>query len=274
MPPRRKPAPQATEPALVTSGKRTRSSPGQAQQTITPEATSPPLKHQKRRNAESSTTSTTSHHRVSAPSIDTRWNALTCAAWFDSYVDKDQSEKDQIEIDGILRFCEDCGLDPSGALVLALAYKLKAASMGVFSRAEWMNGMQLLDVDSTEKLKRKVGTLEALLKDSGETKEIYVWAFQFGKESKGRKYVGVDIAKGLWKLLLSDKQLYRHVDEFIEYLDDEEGPGSNVKVVTMDQWKSFYDFSTSVKDDLSNYDESSAWPVLLDEYVEYVRENR
>ena len=40
--------------------------------------------------------------------------------------------------------------------------------------------------------------------------------------------------------------------------------------ITLDQWTSFLDFCYEC-DDLGTYDESmSAWPVLIDEYVEYM----
>jgi hypothetical protein len=44
--------------------------------------------------------------------------------------------------------------------------------------------------------------------------------------------------------------------------------------ITLDQWTSFLDFCHEVED-LSMYDESSsAWPVLIDEYVEYMEEQQ
>ena len=44
--------------------------------------------------------------------------------------------------------------------------------------------------------------------------------------------------------------------------------------ITLDQWTSFLDFCYECED-LSTYDEStSAWPVLIDEYVEYVEEQQ
>lgn len=44
--------------------------------------------------------------------------------------------------------------------------------------------------------------------------------------------------------------------------------------ITLDQWTSFLDFCYEV-DDLSTYDDSvSAWPVLIDEYVDYMEEQQ
>jgi hypothetical protein len=44
--------------------------------------------------------------------------------------------------------------------------------------------------------------------------------------------------------------------------------------ITLDQWTSFLDFCYDVED-LSMYDEStSAWPVLIDDFVEYIKEQQ
>lgn len=56
------------------------------------------------------------------------------------------------------------------------------------------------------------------------------------------------------------------LESFSTFLEE----NKSVTKVTADQWISFLDFCLEVKD-LSTYDESqSAWPVLLDEYVEYL----
>jgi hypothetical protein len=44
--------------------------------------------------------------------------------------------------------------------------------------------------------------------------------------------------------------------------------------ITLDQWTSFLDFCYDVED-LSMYDEStSAWPVLIDDFVDYIKEQQ
>jgi hypothetical protein len=56
------------------------------------------------------------------------------------------------------------------------------------------------------------------------------------------------------------------LDTFCAFIDDQ----TSYTRITLDQWTSFLDFCYECED-LSTYDEStSAWPVLIDEYVEYM----
>lgn len=56
---------------------------------------------------------------------------------------------------------------------------------------------------------------------------------------------------------------------FQQFLDE-----SKYKVINKDQWCNILEFSRSVGPDLKNYDEDGAWPVLLDEFVDYLRKRR
>ena len=44
---------------------------------------------------------------------------------------------------------------------------------------------------------------------------------------------------------------------------------TEVKGITKDQWTNILDFCSSISEDLSNYDDMSAWPLLLDEFYEW-----
>ncbi|KAI9208796.1 Cullin binding-domain-containing protein [Polychytrium aggregatum] len=48
---------------------------------------------------------------------------------------------------------------------------------------------------------------------------------------------------------------------------------SHGKSISRDTWRLFLDFALTSKDDLSGYDMSAAWPVLIDEFVEYLQSN-
>lgn len=56
---------------------------------------------------------------------------------------------------------------------------------------------------------------------------------------------------------------------FTDFLNGNE----SVTHVTQDQFCQFLEFSLRVKPDLSDYDDSAAWPLLFDDFVEHQREN-
>jgi len=194
---------------------------------------------------------------------DNKFSLIRCTAWFDEYKDPDDSEG-RITPEGVERWCEDLELSLESIVVILIAWKLDATTMGYFTKEEWLNGMKNLDVDSNSKLKAKIPKLEEALGNLDQFKELYRYAFNFAK-NQGQKCMDVQIALGMWQLLLGNR--FAHAESFLEFLRDKEP----VKVINKDQWTSFLEFSTTIAEDLSNFDEMSAWPVLFDEYVEWKR---
>ncbi|KAL1918731.1 uncharacterized protein VTP21DRAFT_2753 [Calcarisporiella thermophila] len=184
-----------------------------------------------------------------------------CIDSFDRY--KDSEDPDIIGPEGIERLVSDLGLSLDSPIVLVFAWKLNAATMGQFTKMEWLNGMRGLKVDSVEKLKAKLSELERLLVDQVQFKEFYKFIFGFARD-RGQKSMSVETAVTMWSSLLEGNK-YPHVKHFSQFLEEKKP----LKVVNKDQWVSFYDFVTSVGTDLSEWDEMGAWPVLFDNYVEW-----
>lgn len=51
---------------------------------------------------------------------------------------------DDITIDGTIRWCEDLAANPEDVVLLAVAYELKAPTMGTWKRKEWVDGWRAL----------------------------------------------------------------------------------------------------------------------------------
>jgi len=196
-----------------------------------------------------------------------KFSDVRCSGWFDDYKDHEIPDGNTIGFEGSARFIQDLGLSEDSVLILVIAYKLETASMGLFTRDEWMSGMTKLESDTIVKLKAKLPEFEKAYKDPAQFKDIYKYTFGFAK-NKDQKSMDVATAVGMWQWVLGNR--FPHVETFIQFLEERKP----VKVINKDQWMNFYEFCSTVSQDLSNYDEMAAWPVLMDEYVEWIREKR
>ena len=99
------------------------------------------------------------------------------------------------------------------------------------------------------------------------------FCFQFNRAGT-HKTLDKDLAASLLSLCLAggDRVAPVRRDSFAAFLTDSRDP-SHARV-TLDQWRSFLQFALEYPDDASlkaGYDEEeSAWPVLIDEYVDHL----
>lgn len=184
-----------------------------------------------------------------------------CKMWFQEYVYDDKG--DVIGPEGMEKFCEDIGVEPENVVMLSLAWKLKAEHMGFFTLSEWVRGMTELQCDSMEKLKCKLDDLRGLLSDPVAYRNIFRFAYDFAKD-KSQRSLDVDTAAAMLALLLGKRwPLLPHFHQFLEQ--------SKYRIVNRDQWYNILEFTRMIAPDLSNYDEDGAWPVMLDEFVDWYR---
>ncbi|ETI43937.1 hypothetical protein F441_11204 [Phytophthora nicotianae CJ01A1] len=184
-------------------------------------------------------------------------------AWFDNYIDPDDDE-DTINEEGILKFCEDIGVDPQDLVVLVIAWKMQAAYMCAFTRKEWQKGMQEMDCDSAAKLKAKIPQLRESIASESEFRKFYCFCFGFSKEP-GQKSLSIDIAVAMWELLLPAR-FEKLTASWLAFLAEKKP----VKGVTRDTWDLLFDFFVKVRESYDNYDENEAWPVLIDDYMMWI----
>ncbi|KAK9918420.1 hypothetical protein WJX75_004024 [Coccomyxa subellipsoidea] len=175
---------------------------------------------------------------------------------------------DMILAEGVGLFCEDLQVNPEDQVMLVLSWHFNAATMCEFSRDEFVKGMTSLRCDSIRKLQQKLPGLRAELQDDKKFKEVYNFTYSFGLD-KGKKCMPQDTAVALWRLLFSAKP-WPLLDAWCEFLEQHHN-----RAISKDTWIQLLDFCRAVRQDLSNFEESgSAWPYLLDDFVEYMRNGK
>lgn len=154
--------------------------------------------------------------------------------------------------------------------ILVLLWKMGANEKPAqISKQEWMQGCAKLSVDSVAKFQGLLPSLDTGFLDQTDFKEFYKFCFQFNRQGTHRT-LDKELVVALLKMVLQGRIPTDRLDTFCEFVEKQE----SYTRITLDQWASFLDFCYECED-LSTYDESSsAWPVLIDEYVDFMEEKQ
>ncbi|KAK9789364.1 hypothetical protein WJX73_000465 [Symbiochloris irregularis] len=186
-------------------------------------------------------------------------------ALYQRFKDPDQ---DAILADGITQFCSELEVDPADIVMLVISQHLNAASMGEYTKTEFEEGMEELGCDTMVKLKRKLPQLRSEMQDPRRLKVIWDYAYLFSRE-KGQKCVQLDTAIAMWQLLFTHMH-WPLGDDWCSFVQH-----NHKRAISKDTWTQLFEFIKQVKPDLSNFDsDASAWPYLIDEFVEHLKKER
>jgi len=169
----------------------------------------------------------------------------------------------KIGVDGVCKFLEDLNLRADSICVLIIAWKFQAATQCEFTKEEFISGMKRKDVDTTEKLRASMPMLITELNNPQKFRDLYCFTFMYAKNID-QKSLELEVAISYWNIVLRNR--FKMLDLWIQFLRNH-----HRKAISKDVWNLLLEFATITNMDLSNYDTLGAWPVLLDEFVEWVK---
>lgn len=176
-------------------------------------------------------------------------------------------EIDGIQLDGLVQLITDLGFGLEDFAVLVLFWKMKAKTQFQIQKDEFLKGMAELGCDSLQKLKNLMsGWTREVKGDNYKLKQLYIYLFDYNK-APNAKTLPVELAVALWNVILKDK--YKRLQDWIDFVQ-----GQYKKAITKDVWTQFFEFTITINTDFSNYEEDGAWPVIIDEFIEYCKKKK
>jgi len=172
------------------------------------------------------------------------------------------SSKTEIGPEGFSQFYKDIDVDISDMTSLAVPWQLRAKTIGMLTKEEFVDGWKRLGCSNITEMKGHVAMVREELNDERVFKEFYLYVFDYAKgPQEHKKVLELDIAIEMWKTVLQNK--FKLVEEWVKFVKEEHG-----KPINKDTWSLLLDFA---KIAVGDYDDDGAWPSLIDEFVHHVK---
>ena len=186
-----------------------------------------------------------------------------------------------IDPEGIERLFNDLEISSHSIQALSFMWAIDARSMGQITEQEWHNAKQLTTLSSLKSF--ILDKFTSIQKDEKSFESFYKFLFDFAKHDReNQKVIDLDVCLSLLEIIFNSDSTdevevefskqknshYPHLKGIIQYLEEH---SEQVKCLNKDQWNNLVLFSKSISPDFSNWNENSAWPLLLDSYVDWAK---
>lgn len=194
---------------------------------------------------------------------------------FDKY-DRKSNDQDTTTIDGTMAYFTALGVDPTSVDTLIVSEIVKSPSLGEITRDGFTTGWSEHGCDTLDRQKRYITSRRSVLSsDPFARKNLYTNTFKLGLTETNQRTIQKVSAMGFWEVLLAPPMMTWKtasrdwLKEWLEFVAQ-----SNTKGVNRDVWEQTLKFAheTLRDESLSWWDENSAWPALIDEFVEWIKE--
>lgn len=195
-------------------------------------------------------------------------------AIFDKYKDP---QTEIILIDGTLAYLEDLDIDPENCLSLILAWLLKSPQTGEFHRNDFVQAWAQAGVTDITQMKSYIEAKhQKLISSPTEFANLYNFVFVFIKDADPRvKLIDYLDAISYWQLLFAQCLFFtpssKRLEQWYSFVEESK------RGISRDLWEMFYKFVLEVintdPENLSDYDEMSAWHSMMDEFVEWLEDS-
>ncbi|KAF3610900.1 hypothetical protein DY000_02045473 [Brassica cretica] len=172
-----------------------------------------------------------------------------------------------IDPEGIEELCSNLEVPHTDIRILMLAWKMKSEKQGYFTQEEWRRGLKALRADTLNKLKKALPELEKEVRRQSNFADFYAYAFRYCLTEEKQKSIDIETICQLLEIVMGST-FRPQVDYFVEYLKIQ----NDYKVINMDQWMGFYRFCNEISfPEMTEYNPELAWPLVLDNFVEWIR---
>ncbi|CAK4030082.1 defective in cullin neddylation 1 [Lecanosticta acicola] len=196
---------------------------------------------------------------------------------FDNYRENANEEPDQIGMEGTAKLAEDLNVNLEDIGALVLFEIVQSPSLGLLTREGFVDGWIEFGVDSLAKMRNAVLQRRSQLAADRELfKSVYNHTFSLALAER-QKALAPDTAFDFWQVLFGPTGLEWRTAQtnWLEKWKEFYTTKIN-KAVNKDLWKQTLTFALeTLKDDsLSFWTEESSWPSVIDEFVEWMKEDR